>query len=159
MQMLLSHPGSEAIDLGGWKVLIGGSAMSPALANASLKRGIDVLTGYGMSETCPVLTIAYLDSADLQTSPEQQTTLRCKTGLPLPLVHLRIVTPEMADVAHDGNATGEMVVRAPWLTQSYLQAAQASEELWIGGYLHTQDIANIDARGYVKITDRIKDVI
>jgi len=159
MQMLLSHPGSENIDLAGWKVLIGGSAMSPALANASLKRGIDVLTGYGMSETCPVLTIAHLDSADLQSLPEQQTTLRCKTGLPLPLVDLRIVTPEMSDVAHDGNATGEMVVRAPWLTQSYLQAAQASEELWIGGYLHTQDIANIDARGYVKITDRIKDVI
>jgi fatty-acyl-CoA synthase len=159
MQMLLSHPGSEAINLAGWKVLIGGSAMSPALANASLKRGIDVLTGYGMSETCPVLTIAHLDSADLQTSPEQQTTLRCKTGLPLPLVDLRIVTPEMSDVAHDGNATGEMVVRAPWLTQSYMQASQASEELWIGGYLHTQDIGNIDARGYVKITDRIKDVI
>ena len=159
MQMLLSHPGSEDIDLGGWKVLIGGSAMSPALAQASLKRGIDVLTGYGMSETCPVLSIAHLASADLQSSPEQQATLRCKTGLPLPLVDLRIVTPEMTDVAHDGNSTGEMVVRAPWLTQSYLQAAQASEELWIGGYLHTQDIGNIDARGYVKITDRIKDVI
>jgi fatty-acyl-CoA synthase len=51
------------------------------------------------------------------------------------------------------------VVRAPWLTQSYLQATQASEELWAGGYLHTQDIGNIDARGYLKITDRIKDVI
>jgi len=159
MQMLLSHPGSELIDLSRWKVLIGGSAMSPALANASLKRGIDVLTGYGMSETCPVLTIAHLSSADLQAAPEQQALLRCKTGLPLPLVDLRIVSPEMGDVAHDGSATGEVVVRAPWLTQGYLEAAQASEELWIGGYLHTQDIGNIDARGYVKITDRIKDVI
>jgi len=118
-----------------------------------------VLTGYGMSETCPVLTIAHLSSADLQAAPEQQALLRCKTGLPLPLVDLRIVSPEMGDVAHDGSATGEVVVRAPWLTQGYLEAAQASEELWIGGYLHTQDIGNIDARGYVKITDRIKDVI
>ena len=159
MQMLLTHPGGEAIDLSGWKVLIGGSAMSPALASAALQRGVDVLTGYGMSETCPVLSIAHLDSADAQAPIEQQALLRSKTGLPLPLVDLRIVTSEMADVAHDGSATGEVVVRAPWLTQGYLEAAQASEELWLGGYLHTQDIGNIDARGYVKITDRIKDVI
>ena len=159
MQMLLSHPGSDAVDLSGWKVLIGGSAMSPALASASLKRGIDVLTGYGMSETCPVLTIAHLHSDDLAESPEQQVALRCKTGLPLPLVDLRIVDAEMTDAPHDGDATGEVVVRSPWLTQGYLEAPQASSELWAGGYLHTQDIGNIDARGYVKITDRIKDVI
>jgi fatty-acyl-CoA synthase len=159
MQMLLSHPTSAAVDLSGWKVLIGGSAMSPALARAALARGIDLLTGYGMSETCPVLSIAHLSSADLQSPPEQQVILRCKTGLPLPLVDLRIVTPEMAPVEHDGNATGEVVVRAPWLTQGYLAAPQASTELWAGGYLHTQDIGHIDTRGYLKITDRIKDVI
>ena len=159
MQMLLSHPDVESTDLSGWKVLIGGSAMSEALAKAALKHRIDLLTGYGMSETCPVLTIAHLDSGDLQGSVEAQATLRCKTGLPLPLVDLRIVTPEMDDVAHDGNMTGEVVVRSPWLTQGYLEAAQASEELWVGGYLHTSDIGNIDTRGYLKITDRIKDVI
>jgi len=159
MQMLLSHPGSETIDLSRWKVLIGGSAMSPALARAGHKRGIDLLTGYGMSETCPVLTIAHLDSADLQASPDEQAAIRCKTGLPLPLVDLRIVSEDMTEIAHDGMSTGEVVVRSPWLTQGYLDAAQASEELWAGGYLHTQDIGNIDPRGYLKITDRIKDVI
>ncbi|MBS1229011.1 MAG: acyl-CoA synthetase (AMP-forming)/AMP-acid ligase [Proteobacteria bacterium] len=159
MQMLLSHPTSAAVDLSGWKVMIGGSAMSPALARAALARGIDVFTGYGMSETCPVLSVAHLSSDDLQLPVDQQATLRSKTGLPLPLVDLRVVTPEMADVAHDGVASGEVVVRSPWLTQGYLKAAQASTELWAGGYLHTQDIGNIDARGYVKITDRIKDVI
>ena len=159
MQMLLSHPGGEAVDLSNWKVLIGGSAMSPVLAAAALKRGVDVLTGYGMSETCPVLTIAHLSREDFATSPEEQAALRCKTGLPLPLVDLRIVDAEMADVQHDGEATGEVVVRAPWLTQGYLDATQAPAELWAGGYLHTQDIGNIDDRGYVKITDRIKDVI
>jgi len=159
MQMLFNHPGSEKTDLSGWKVLIGGSAMSPALANAALKRGVDVLTGYGMSETCPVLSIAHLHSRDLLESTEHQVALRCKTGLPLPLVDLRVVTPEMDSIAHDGQTTGEVVVRAPWLTQGYLEAPQASSELWAGGYLHTQDIGHIDARGYVKITDRIKDVI
>ena len=159
MQMLFSHPGNEKIDLSGWKVLIGGSAMSPALASTALKRGVDLLTGYGMSETCPVLSIAHLHSADLESPLDEQIALRCKTGLPLPLVDLRIVTSQMEDVAHDGQATGELVVRSPWLTQGYLEAPQASTELWAGGYLHTQDIGHIDARGYIKITDRIKDVI
>ncbi|MDR2244648.1 MAG: fatty acid--CoA ligase, partial [Burkholderiales bacterium] len=159
MQMLLSHPDSESFDLSGWKVLIGGSAMSETLALAALKRGIDLTTGYGMSETCPVVTIAHLKAENLQKTEKEQVRLRCKTGLPLPLVDLRIVTPEMEDVPHDGVATGEIVLRAPWLTQEYLHAPQASEKLWAGGYLHTQDIANIDARGFVKITDRLKDVI
>ncbi|MDR2173332.1 MAG: fatty acid--CoA ligase [Burkholderiales bacterium] len=159
MQMLLSHPDSESFDLSGWKVLIGGSAMSETLAQAALKRGINLTAGYGMSETCPVVTVAHLKEQDLQAPEEEQVRLRCKTGLPLPLVDLRIVTPEMTDVPHDGVASGEIVLRAPWLTQEYLHAPQASEKLWAGGYLHTQDIANIDVRGFVKITDRLKDVI
>ena len=159
MQMLFNHPAGEHIDLSGWKVLIGGSAMSPSLATAALKRGIDVLTGYGMSETCPVLSIAHLHSQDLLETIEHQVALRCKTGQPLPLVDLRVVTPEMEAIAHDGKTTGEVVARAPWLTQGYLKATQASSELWAGGYLHTQDIGHIDSRGYLKITDRIKDVI
>jgi fatty-acyl-CoA synthase len=159
MQMLLSHPGIEDIDLSGWKVLIGGSAMSEALARAAMKHRIDLLTGYGMSETCPVLTISHLESDDLSLSLDEQAPLRCKTGLPLPLVDLRIVTTDMEDVVQDGASTGEVVVRSPWLTQGYLDAPQASEELWAGGYLHTSDIGHIDRRGYLKITDRIKDVI
>ena len=62
-------------------------------------------------------------------------------------------------MVHDGKTTGELVVRSPWLTQTYLDAPEASEALWAGGYLHTQDIGHIDAQGYVKITDRIRDVI
>ena len=159
MQMLLSHPESASFDLKGWKVLIGGSAMSETLALNALKRGIEVVTGYGMSETCPVVTIAHLNEADVQAPIEEQARLRCKTGLPLPLVDLRVVTSEMDDVIHDGVSTGEVVLRTPWLTQEYLDALQASEELWAGGYLHTQDIGHIDTRGFLKITDRIKDVI
>ena len=159
MQMLLSHPESASFDLKGWKVLIGGSAMSETLALNALKRGIEVVTGYGMSETCPVVTIAHLNEADVQAPIEEQARLRCKTGLPLPLVDLRVVTSEMDDVIHDGVSTGEVVLRTPWLTQEYLDAPQASEELWAGGYLHTQDIGHIDTRGFLKITDRIKDVI
>jgi fatty-acyl-CoA synthase len=65
----------------------------------------------------------------------------------------------MNDVPHDGVSQGEVVVRAPWLTQGYLKDPANSETLWAGGWLHTGDIAVIDEEGYLKITDRIKDVI
>lgn len=159
MHMLLTHPHAADVDFSRWKVVIGGSAMPQALAATALARGIDLFTGYGMSETCPVLTLAHLTAADLQAPQGEQTTLRCKTGLPMPLVNLRIVDEGLNEVAHDGEAVGEVVVRSPWLTQGYLKAPEAAEQLWAGGYLHTADIGNICVRGYLKITDRMKDVI
>ncbi|PAS95843.1 MAG: long-chain fatty acid--CoA ligase [Candidatus Dactylopiibacterium carminicum] len=159
MQMLLTHPTSQGMEFTGWKVLIGGSALTPALALTAMKRGIDLCTGYGMSETCPVLTLANLNSGDMRQSAEDQALLRAKTGRPMMLVDLRVVDPDMAPLPPDGKSTGEVVVRTPWLTQGYLKATDASEGLWDGGYLHTQDIGYIDARGFLKITDCIKDVI
>ncbi|MEZ5579493.1 MAG: AMP-binding protein [Candidatus Competibacteraceae bacterium] len=65
----------------------------------------------------------------------------------------------MNDLPHDGTTSGEVAVRSPWLTQGYLKDPQTSEQLWRGGYLHTGDIGTIDQEGYLKITDRLKDVI
>jgi fatty-acyl-CoA synthase len=65
----------------------------------------------------------------------------------------------MQDVPRDGVTQGEIVLRAPYLTQAYLHKPVESEELWRGGYLHTQDIAVVRADGYVQIVDRLKDVI
>jgi fatty-acyl-CoA synthase len=159
LHMILTHPQARQADLSGWKVLIGGSALPEGMATAAQKLGIDIFTGYGMSETCPVLTISHLDSRHLKLVQADQSVVRAKTGLPLPLIDLRIVDEAMNDVAHDGKAIGEIVVRAPWLTQGYVRAPEASEALWAGGYLHTADIGNIDKAGYLKVTDRIKDVI
>jgi fatty-acyl-CoA synthase len=60
---------------------------------------------------------------------------------------------------HDGKTTGEVVVRSPWLTQSYLNDPEKSETLWQDGWLHTGDVGYIDQEGYLQITDRVKDVI
>jgi fatty-acyl-CoA synthase len=65
----------------------------------------------------------------------------------------------MNDVLHDGKSPGEIVLRAPWLTQGYFDNPETSEQLWAGGYLHTSDIAVVSPDGYVHITDRMKDVI
>jgi fatty-acyl-CoA synthase len=159
LHMLLNSPESRNVDLGGWKVVIGGSALPKGLANAALERGIDIFGGYGMSETCPVLTLAQLTPEMLELDADGQLEIRTKAGRPIPLVDLRVVDEQMRDVPHDGETAGEVVVRSPWLTQGYLKNPDASEELWEGGYLHTQDIGNIDQQGYLRVTDRIKDVI
>ena len=159
LHMLLSHPAAEDTDLSRWKVVIGGAALPRSLAEKAMALGIDVFGGYGLSETCPVLTLAQLDAGMLKADSGEQLTIRCKAGRTLPLVDLRVVDENMKDVPHDGHATGEVVVRAPWLTQAYLKDADASQQLWRGGYLHTGDIGTIDADDYLKVTDRIKDVI
>ena len=159
IQMLLQAEAAKSIDLSGWKVIIGGSALPKALAMGALERGIDIYTGYGMSETCPLLTLAQLtpelEKADLET----QADYRTRTGRPVAMVQLRIVDAEMNDVPHDGKSQGEVVVRAPWLTQGYLHDTEKSEELWAGGWLHTGDVAVMSEDGWLKIVDRIKDVI
>ncbi len=159
LHMLLHHPLADQTDLHHWKVVIGGAAMPKAMAIAAQKRGIDIFTGYGMSETCPILTLAHLPTARIEAPPEEQAALRTKTGLPLPLVDLRVVDDAMHSLPFDGQSTGEVVVRSPWLTQGYLNDPESSERLWAGGYLHTGDIGHIDPYGYLQITDRLKDVI
>ena len=159
LHMLLNSPGSQDVDLSGFKMIIGGSALSKGLAQAALARGIDVFAGYGMSETCPILTIAQLTPEILERDTDGQTEVRTKAGRPIPLVDLRIVDEHMRDMPRDGKSAGEVVVRAPWLTQGYVGDRRSSETLWRGGYLHTNDIASIDADGYLGITDRLKDVI
>src|SRR5262249_36578566 len=119
LQMLLASPMVDRVDLGAWKIVIGGAALSTALAKSALDRGIDVFSGYGMSETCPFLTSAHLQTPMLDLPAEQQLAKRARTGVPMPLVDLHIVDESMRDVLHDGRAVGEIVVRAPWLTQGY----------------------------------------
>ena len=154
LQMLLSVPQVGDTDLSRWKVIVGGSALPRGLARKAMSLGIDIYAGYGMSETGPVLTVAHLDEDMLKGDAEEQLDIRTKTGRPLPLVDLRVVDEAMQDVTE-----GEVVVRAPWLTQGYFKDPERSEELWAGGYLHTGDIGQLDEQGYLQISDRLKDVI
>lgn len=157
LHMLMASPEFERIDLSKWKVLIGGASLSKKMCRTAKAQGIDIFAGYGMSETCPILTIAHVGNRELEEDTE--IDIRCKTGRPLPLVQLRVVDEQMQDIPKDGISVGEIVVRAPWLTQGYWKDSRNSENLWRKGYLHTGDVANITADNYVSITDRMKDVI
>ncbi|MGB9615891.1 MAG: fatty acid--CoA ligase [Desulfomonilaceae bacterium] len=159
LHMLLNHPLAKDIDLRGWKVNTGGMAMPRGLASAALDRGIDLFHGYGMSETCPILTIANFKPHMTGWDKEHQLDIRTKTGFPIPLVDLKITGQDGRVLPMDGAAQGEITVRTPWCTQAYFKNEEKSEELWQGGRLHTGDVAAMDPEGYVQITDRLKDAI
>ena len=159
LKMLLDAATKANVDLAGLKMVIGGSALPKAIARQAMDKGVDVFAGYGMSETGPLLTVAHLQSSDLTGDPDHEVGIRARAGRAVPLVDLRIVDPDMKDAPNDGAASGEVVVRAPWLTNGYFDNPAASEQLWAGGYLHTSDIGVMGPDGYLQITDRIKDVI
>jgi fatty-acyl-CoA synthase len=159
LRMLLDSAKTKGINLSGWQMIIGGAALPETLAREALERGLDIYAGYGISEACPTLTLSGLMPKMASWAFERQVEIRCKSGRPLPLTQLRIVDGEMNDLPHDGKTSGDLVARAPWLTQGYLKDPKGSEKLWAGGWLHTGDLATIDTDGYVKITDRLKDMI
>jgi len=159
MQMMMGTESIKTADLSNWQVLIGGSALTKGLCDAGAKLGIRMYTGYGMSETCPLLSATHLKPEDLELPLEQQTAKRIKTGIAIPMVELEIVDTSGNPVAHDGEAKGEVVTRAPWLTQSYFKEPAKGEELWEGGWLHTGDVASMEPNNTLTIRDRIKDVI
>jgi len=159
LQMLLGSPAAAGKDLSGWKVLIGGSALPRGLAQAAMARGIRITTGYGMSETCPILTIAHLKDEMRDWPQDRRTDVMVRTGIALPLVDVRIQDLNGTELPAGKKNVGELVVRAPWLTGGYSKLPDRSRELWRGGWLHTGDIAYQDEEGYVVITDRLKDVI
>ncbi|MFJ4351425.1 fatty acid--CoA ligase [Pseudomonas sp. NPDC089428] len=159
LQMMLDSDEGRRTDLVGWKMLLGGSALTVGLAQRASHRGIRVHCGYGMSESCPLLSVTRLSAQDLTLPVAEQVPLRINAGVPIVLVDLRIVDDAGLDVPHDGERLGEVVVRAPWLTQGYLKEAEQGAALWRDGWLHTGDLACIDAGGVVRIRDRIKDVI
>jgi fatty-acyl-CoA synthase len=159
LQMLLDAAAEANVDLAGLKMVIGGSELPKALAKRAMDRGVDVFAGSGMSETGPLLTVAHLKSSDLSGDPDREVELRTRAGRACPLVDLRIVDADMKEAPHDLTTSGEIVVRAPWLTNGYFDRPDASERLWAGGYLHTGDIGVITPGGDLQVIDRIKDVI
>lgn len=159
LQMLVASPIAKQIDLSKWKVIIGGARLAKGLAVAAMDLGIQVMTGYGMSETCPVISVSNLKPSMKDYDNEQKSDIAIKTGMPAILVDVRIADPFGNFLPNDGQTTGEIVVRAPWFTKGYYKDPEKTAELWMGGWLHTGDVGYMDKEGYIQITDRLKDVI
>ncbi|MFP4032374.1 MAG: fatty acid--CoA ligase [Thermodesulfobacteriota bacterium] len=159
LQMLVNSPEAKEMDLSNWKVIIGGAKMPRGLAVAARELGITVYTGYGMSETCPIISLGMPKAHMADWDDDRLLDVVLKTGIPVPLVEFEVVDANDAPLPHDGVTTGEVVFRAPWLTKDYFKAPDRTAELWRSGWLHSGDVGHIDPEGYLQITDRIKDVI
>jgi fatty-acyl-CoA synthase len=161
LNMLVSSPAAQQFrpQLGRWKVIIGGSALTKGLAKAALDLGIQVYQGYGMSETAPIMSVTYLNDRERDLPMDEQIELRTRAGRIAPFVQVRLMNDDGTFAPHDGHAMGEVVTRGPWMTQGYYQDPERGADLWKGGWLHTGDVASITPDNWVLIADRTKDVI
>ena len=160
LEMICSHPDVYKTDLTDWKMVCGGSSLPKGLATKIVSFGINVIVGYGMSETGPAIALSYLDNQMInELNEDEQMDLRLKAGKPIHFSDVKLRNDAGEFVAHDGISAGEIVVRSPWTVNGYYNDAERSEELWKGGYLHTGDIGTIDKNGIITVIDRKKDVI
>jgi len=134
----------------------GGSAVPRQLMKDFQERhDVRIFQAWGMTETSPVATYSRPQEGGLD---DDYWNDRAKQGRPLPWVELRLVNAEGEEVPWDGQSTGEIEVRGPWVAKHYFND-ESGEDKFDDGWLRTGDIAAVDAKGFVQITDRSKDVI
>jgi fatty-acyl-CoA synthase len=139
------------------RVIIGGSACPRTLTEAFARRGVQVVHGWGMTETSPLGTACSRKPATAELDGEGQIDLQKKQGFPSCLVDMRIVGDGGEEKPWDGVAFGNLQVRGPAVARAYFRAEQSA--LTSDGWFETGDVATIDAAGYMHIVDRSKDVI
>ncbi len=140
---------------------VGGSAMTQALCEAYEREfGIEVAHGWGMTETSPVGTHNTLLPREASLPWEERLRYKLAQGRGRFLVEIKIVDARGRRLPEDGVATGELCVRGPYVASAYYHDEEASRAAWDEeGWFHTGDVASIDVEGYVRIVDRIKDMI
>jgi len=133
--------------------------LNTILARRAKELGMDVCSGWGMTEVYTKVGLQYLKPHMFEWPETKKIEFLSGTGIAPPFVHQRVVDDRGKDVAKDGKTVGEIVLRAPWLTMGYYKDPEKSKELWRDGWMHTGDMATIDEEESVLIIDRSKDVI
>jgi fatty-acyl-CoA synthase len=137
------------------RVLSGGSAIPEALMDAyQNKLGVTMTQVWGMTETSPLGTLAQPPEG---AAPEASWAWRLTQGRPVFGVEMRVIDDNGDVLPHDGESVGELEVRGPWVTGAYYRGRDSAK--FADGWLRTGDVGKIDARGYLRLTDRAKDVI
>lgn len=140
-------------------MVVGGSAAPRSLIVALQERhNLSVLHAWGMTETSPVGTIGMLKSDIVNEPQEIQYDYRAKQGMPAWFVEIR-GRSESGLIPWDGETMGELEVRGPWIAKAYYKPQEKDERFTSDGWFKTGDIVTIDAKGYVEIKDRSKDII
>ena len=141
------------------RVVCGGSAPPRALIEAIERRtGARFIQGYGMTEATPLTHACTLKRHMSGWGADRVYAVKARQGLLVPGLEMRVVGPDGADVASDGETIGEVWLRGPWIADEYYHD-ERSAETFKDGWYRTGDVATIDAEGYLGIVDRMKDVI
>ena len=159
MQVLPELAGRDASSLRA--IPCGGSAVPRALSEGYRAQiGLPLLQAWGMTETSPICAVAHLDADEQHLDDDTKAELRTMVGRISFGVEMRVVDPSSGEpVPWDGEATGELQCRGNWIAASYHDDPRSGESFTEDGWLRTGDVGMVDARGYVQLTDRTKDVI
>ena len=151
----------EKPDLGGARLLSGASEPPVAMMKGFWElTGAEVIHAYGATETTPLVTTNRLMPWLVgELTEDQQWELKKKQGFTVVGLDLKVVNALDAEIAHDGKTPGEILIRGPWITAKYHDAPGTESQFTKDGYWRSGDMGTIDEHGYLKITDRVKDVI
>ncbi|MET4560974.1 fatty-acyl-CoA synthase [Lysinibacillus parviboronicapiens] len=139
-------------------IVCGGSASPMGLVRGfEEEQGIPYYTGYGMTETSPLVSLSTYLSHMQDYSSDEKMHVRVTQGITVPLIETRVVN-ENGEVPWDGKTMGEITIRGPWIAAQYYKD-ERTQEAFKDGWLYTGDIAVVTPDGYIKITDRTKDLI
>jgi fatty-acyl-CoA synthase len=163
-QMLLTHMKANGLKFSSLnRTVIGGSACPPAMIQTFMDDyGVEVLHAWGMTEMSPLGTLCTLKNKHLKLPEPEQMKIRLKQGRAIFGVDMKIVDEAGKDLAHDGKAYGDLLVKGPWVVAEYFKGEGGSplvKDSHGVEWFPTGDVATIDADGYMQITDRSKDVI
>lgn len=143
------------------RLINGGAAAPESLIRAYYERhNLKVVHAWGMTETHPLGT-ASIRPIDVTEGSDEYFALSAKQGTPVPLVQIELVDEQGEVLPHDGHTMGRLLVRGPWVTGSYYREDTPDSFVTLRGqqWFDTGDIATIDARGFMNIEDRSKDLI
>ena len=157
LQTIQQNPGRWQLQPG-MRMTIGGSAVPASLIKAYAELGIEIFQGWGMTETSPIATISKLDQNTKKLPPDERAAAVARQGIIVPFVDIRIMNDE-GEAPWDGQSVGEVQVRGPWVTGSYHNLAKSEESFTTDGWLKTGDVGMIGTDGYLRLTDRAKDLI
>ena len=143
----------------GMRSFVGGAAVPESLIRAFARHGVEIVQGWGMTETSPVATVSYVTGPLAGEGTDERFRRAATVGVPVPLVDLRLRTDQGGDAPWDGTTMGEVQVRGPFITGGYHEAGAPPDNFTEDGWLRTGDVAVQDRHGFVRITDRTKDLI